>query len=69
MSTDNMFHLLHTKNADKRPRRAWALLVLLLGVGFLGACGKKPGRVDPPLGTAAEEFPRTYPDPSTDPAP
>lgn len=44
-----------------------ALLVLTL-VLTLGACGKKPGFVDAPVGQASE-FPRTYPpaEPSAEP--
>jgi hypothetical protein len=35
----------------------------------LCACGVKPGDVDPPEEVKTGEFPRTYPDLSTDPPP
>jgi len=35
----------------------------------VGGCGIKPGSVDPPKGVEKDPFPRTYPDPSTDPDP
>lgn len=46
------------------------LVLLLLSVGFgVSACGKKPSKLDPPLGVEDDTFPRTYPDTNTDPAP
>ncbi len=45
------------------------LVILFLGCIILGGCGVKPNRVDPPVGAEQSEFPRTYPDLSTDPAP
>lgn len=33
---------------------------------LLSACSIKPGEVDPPQGHAADRFPHTYPDPSTE---
>ncbi|HEY0901683.1 MAG TPA: hypothetical protein VGD95_06120 [Micavibrio sp.] len=36
---------------------------------LLTGCGIKPARLSPPDGTADTNFPRTYPDPATDPAP
>jgi len=44
------------------------LLIAVLGTVLTG-CGKKPNKVDPPLGIEKDEFPRIYPDPSTDPEP
>jgi predicted small lipoprotein YifL len=35
----------------------------------LGACGKKPGTMQPPEGADTTRFPRTYPNPVYDPAP
>jgi len=35
----------------------------------LSGCGIKPGSVEPPPGAEDRVFPRTYPDPSTDPTP
>ncbi len=48
--------------------KAFCHLVRLAALGFgVSACGIKPGTVDPPPGTEGTKFPRTYPDPSTDP--
>jgi len=44
-------------------------LLVLLAVTSLNACGKKPGKVDPPLATENDRFPLTYPDLQTDPKP
>jgi hypothetical protein len=45
------------------------LLLLAFGLFLaVSGCGKKPGHVDPPPG-ATGTFPRTYPDPATDPGP
>lgn len=33
----------------------------------LTGCGVKPDRLSPPAGTEDSTFPRTYPDPATDP--
>ncbi|HYD19084.1 MAG TPA: hypothetical protein VEF76_11455 [Patescibacteria group bacterium] len=48
-----------------------ALLILPLLAFLLSGCGVKPNAVDPPesLEGGKDNFPRTYPDPSTDPAP
>jgi len=43
-----------------------AIFLLLL---CLTACGKKPNQVDPPPGVEENAFPKTYPDPTTDPKP
>jgi predicted small lipoprotein YifL len=52
-----------------RLRRAiFAVLLLVLAMP-LAACGKKAGELDPPPGAENLTFPRTYPDPSTDPKP
>jgi predicted small lipoprotein YifL len=45
------------------------LTLLALLVTGLAGCGKKPSTLDPPPGIAADNFPRTYPDPTTDPQP
>ena len=45
------------------------IISLCLAMALLSACGIKPSRVDPPPGTGKDQFPRTYPDPSTDPRP
>jgi len=50
-------------------RRLTGVAALLLLVLPLGACGKKPDQVDPPPGAEQSTFPRTYPDPATDPKP
>jgi hypothetical protein len=36
---------------------------------LLAGCGVKPSKVDPPAGVTHDTFPKTYPDPKTDPAP
>jgi hypothetical protein len=45
------------------------MLAVVAMVMSLGACGKKPGHVDPPEGVSPKEFPKVYPDPATDPKP
>jgi hypothetical protein len=42
-------------------------LSILLALALLSGCGIKPGDVSAPKGVAKDEFPRTYPDPATDP--
>jgi hypothetical protein len=42
-------------------------MALLLPFLSLCACGKKPNQLDPPPGAEDSTFPRTYPDPATDP--
>ena len=42
---------------------------LLLAMFLLTGCGVKPGAVDPPAGEGRDHFPKTYPDPATDPSP
>ena len=49
--------------------RAGCFLALLVPGVLLGACGKKPGSVDPPTEVIEDNFPATYPDPATDPKP
>ncbi|MER2520809.1 MAG: hypothetical protein ABTQ34_09020 [Bdellovibrionales bacterium] len=44
------------------------LLVGLILLATLSACGKKPGMVDPPPDVVEDRFPRAYPDAATDPA-
>jgi hypothetical protein len=46
-----------------------ALLLLMFLLAPLTACGKKPNQVDPPPGVEDSAFPKTYPDPATDPKP
>ncbi|MCB1783480.1 MAG: hypothetical protein KDI13_05740 [Alphaproteobacteria bacterium] len=45
------------------------ITLALFAIATLGlsACGIKPSHVDPPAGAEDVTFPRTYPDPSTDP--
>ena len=45
------------------------VLCVLALLPLLGGCGIKPAQVDPPPGTSGSAFPRTYPDPATDPPP
>jgi hypothetical protein len=46
-------------------------IVLSAGIAaiLLSGCGIKPGDVSAPPHVKNDTFPRTYPDPSTDPAP
>jgi predicted small lipoprotein YifL len=44
-------------------------ILAVMGLLSLAACGKRPGNVDPPAGVSTEDFPKAYPDISTDPAP
>jgi len=44
-------------------------LSLALALVAVGGCGIKPGKVSPPPGVSKDTFPKTYPDPSTDPKP
>lgn len=46
-----------------------ATLLLALAALMLAGCGRKPGFVDAPPGSDPAAYPRTYPDPRTDPAP
>jgi hypothetical protein len=39
-------------------------LILLAGLGFLSACGIKPGSVSAPGSVDPDRFPRTYPNPA-----
>ncbi len=43
--------------------------ILCISLLALAACGIKPAYVEPPQGAEHDTFPRTYPDPSTDPKP
>lgn len=36
---------------------------------LLAGCGVKPTKVDAPAGVVKDTFPKTYPDPATDPGP
>jgi hypothetical protein len=40
----------------------------MLSILLLAGCGVKPAHLSPPAGSA-DNFPRTYPDPATDPQP
>lgn len=42
--------------------------LVLAGLLFLGACGVRPGHVDPPAGVNPDPFPQTYPEAVPDPA-
>ena len=44
-------------------------IFLCVNILMLSACGVKPSHVDPPEGAEHSQFPRTYPDTSTDPKP
>lgn len=56
--------------SDHHKRMQAGLLLVFLVLSFaLTACGKKPGQIDPPPDLAEDHFPRTYPDPATDPKP
>ncbi len=44
-------------------------LTFLLAMFLLTGCGVKPGAVDPPAHEGKDYFPKTYPDPATDPDP
>lgn len=46
-----------------------AVCLLAIGAFALASCGIKPANVDPPAKVKKDSFPRTYPDPATDPAP
>lgn len=57
---------------DSAPRKARCLSVLvllLLCLVTVSACGKRPPEVDAPESAKTQTFPRVYPDPSTDPTP
>jgi predicted small lipoprotein YifL len=45
------------------------IVSLCVALALLAGCGVKPPRVDPPQGADKDYFPRTYPDPATDPRP
>ncbi len=47
------------------------VLPFFLAFAMLAAtgCGVKPNKVDAPAGVEKDTFPRTYPNPATDPAP
>lgn len=45
------------------------LSLLMVSFLFLSGCGIKPGELEPPANANKSEFPRTYPDPATDPKP
>ena len=57
-----------SQQANRKARAGAALLLVALGLS-LAACGKRPGSVDPPPDVTNDTFPRTYPDPATDPKP
>jgi hypothetical protein len=42
---------------------------LVLALAAVSGCGIKPKNVDAPGGTEKDTFPRTYPNPATDPQP
>jgi predicted small lipoprotein YifL len=46
-----------------------AMMLLMLLVGGLSACGKKAGHVYAPDGAEDNGYPHTYPDPNADPKP
>lgn len=50
-------------------RVALVLVLLLVCLGGLVACGKRPGEVDPAAGVSKDVYYRVYPNPQTDPKP
>jgi hypothetical protein len=44
-------------------------LLFYLSLATAAGCGIKPGNVEAPPGVEPDSFPRTYPDPATDPQP
>ena len=42
---------------------------LALALAVVSGCGIKPGKLAPPPGVSKDTYPKTYPDPSTDPKP
>lgn len=55
----------------RRPHSVRFIPVYIVLAGILSilltGCGVKPGRLSPPAGSEESHFPRTYPDPATDP--
>jgi uncharacterized protein YceK len=45
------------------------IAICLCVMGLLSGCGVKPSHVDPPPGVKVDTFPKTYPNPATDPQP
>lgn len=45
------------------------LIFVCVNALLLVGCGIKPAYVEPPEGAKHDTFPRTYPDPQTDPVP
>ena len=45
------------------------IVLSLCATLLLAGCGVKPTKVDPPAGVQKDTFPKTYPDPTTDPGP
>ncbi len=58
----------HIKTKQMNSIKTLNIVFLTLALGTT-ACGIKPAHVEPPKGAEHDEFPRTYPDPSTDPKP
>ncbi|HSK39681.1 MAG TPA: twin-arginine translocation signal domain-containing protein [Arenibaculum sp.] len=54
---------------SRRRFLAFAALPAAAAVAALGACGKKPERMEPPPGAAPSRFPRSYPNPRYEPKP
>jgi len=62
----------HQKQGRRKKAMHTLFLTILIVSGMtLTACGKKPGRVDPPISMDGKDdtFPLVYPDPETDPKP
>ncbi|QQG37488.1 MAG: hypothetical protein HYS17_08770 [Micavibrio aeruginosavorus] len=53
----------------QRSAHRLSLYIVLAGLMSMGlcGCGVKPDSLSPPPGAEETVFPRTYPDPSTDP--
>lgn len=50
----------------QRPVLVYIILMVLMSM-MATACGTKPASLSPPPGAEDTPFPRTYPDPATDP--
>jgi hypothetical protein len=49
--------------------RSFCLVLALALAAAVGGCGIKPSKLSPPPGVQKDSFPKTYPDPATDPKP
>lgn len=51
------------------PFRLLPVLALVALTLVMAGCGIKPAKLSPPPGVSKDSYPKTYPDPSTDPQP